>query len=293
MKLLKEPLLHFVVAGAFLFAGYAWLNREQADGNGIEPVQIGDGEVRWLKETWANQWLREPDTHELQGLVADLVTEELLAREAREMGLGENDTIVRRRLAQKLKFLIEDTSRQVEPTDDELRQFHAANPVRFQTAARVSFRQIFFNPEKRKDANADARAALVELQAAGRSQLAATVGDRLLLDAEFSDADEQAVSSVLGPDFARAIFALKPGAWKGPLESAYGVHLVSIADLTAARLRPFEDVRDKVLVEWRREKERLAQRDYLARLREKYGVILDESVKALLGTEPPAAMAAQ
>ncbi len=293
MNLLREPLLHFAVAGALLFAAYAWLNREQADANGIGPVQIGDGEVRWLKETWANQWLREPDTHELQGLVVDLVTEELLAREAREMGLGDNDTIVRRRLAQKLKFLIEDTSRQVEPTDDELWQFHAANSVRFQTGARVSFTQIFFNPEKRKDANSDARAALVELRAAGRNDATATIGDRQLIDTEFSHADEQAVSSVFGPDFARAIFALEPGPWRGPLESAYGFHLVSIADLTAARQRPFEEVRDKVLVEWQREKERLAQRDYLARLREKYGVVLDESVKALLGTEPLAAMAAQ
>lgn len=285
MNLLREPLLHFAVGGAILFAGYAWLDREQADTSRLEPVRIGEGEIRWLKETWANQWLRAPSTQELHGLVADLVSEELLAREAREMGLDENDTIVRRRLAQKLKFLVEDTSRLVEPTEVELRQFYEANSARFQTGARVSFRQIFFNPEQRKDAFSDAKAALVELKAAGDNDLAATIGDRLLLDAEFRDVDEQAVSSMFGPDFARAVFALKPGVWSEPIKSGYGVHLVSIADTSAAKQHSFEEVRDEVLQEWRREKERDANRDYLARLREKYGVVLDGSVKELLGTE--------
>lgn len=292
MKPLREPLLHFAVGGAILFAGYTWLNRDHADISGLEPVRIGEGEVRWLKETWTNQWLRGPTNQELQGLVADLVTEELLAREALEMRLDENDTIVRRRLAQKLKFLVEDTSRLVEPTEEELRQFYAANAARFQAGPRVSFSHIYFNPEQRKDAMSDAKAVLFELQAPGRGDLPATIGDRLLLDAEFRDADEQTLSSMFGPDFTRAVFALSPGAWSGPIKSGYGVHLVSIADLTAAKQRPFEEVRDEVLEDWRHERERAANRNYLARLREKYGVVLDDSVKALLGTEPVPNMAA-
>lgn len=293
MRLLREPLLHFTVGGAILFAGYAWLNPERANPTGPDPVQIGEGEVRWLKETWANQWLRGPSTEELQGLVADLVTEELLAREAREMGLDQHDTIVRRRLAQKLKFLVEDTSRLVEPTEEELRQFYEANAARFHTRATVSFTQIFFSPAQRKDATSDANAALIELKTAGRSDLAGIIGDRLLLDLEFLDADEQSVSSMFGPDFARAVFALQQGVWSGPLKSGYGVHLVSVAHLTAAKQRPFAEARGEVLQEWRREKEKVANREYLARLREKYGVELDDRVKALLGTGPPPDMVAR
>jgi parvulin-like peptidyl-prolyl isomerase len=285
MRLLREPLLHFAVGGAILFAGYAWLNPERANPTGPDPVQIGEGEVRWLKETWANQWLRGPSTEELQGLVADLVTEELLAREAREMGLDDHDTIVRRRLAQKLKFIVEDTSRLVEPTEEELRQFYGANAARFHTRATVTFTQIFFSPAQRKDATSDANAALIELKSAGRSDRAGTIGDRLLLDLEFQDADEQSVSSMFGPDFAGAVFALQQGVWSGPLKSGYGVHLVSVAHLTAAKQRPFADARSAVLQEWRREKEKIANREYLARLREKHGVELDDSVKTLLGTE--------
>ncbi|SCW63119.1 Parvulin-like peptidyl-prolyl isomerase [Rhizobium mongolense subsp. loessense] len=292
MNLLREPLLHFVVGGALLFAGYVWLDRERTDASDLEPVRIGEGEVRWLEETWANQWLRAPSTQELQELVADLVSEELLAREAREMGLDRNDTIVRRRLAQKLKFIVEDTSGLIEPNEAELRQFYEANVARFQSGARVSFTQIFFNPALRKDASSDAKAALVELKRARDTDLAAMLGDRWLLDTEVRDADEQAVSGMFGPDFARAVFALKPGMWSEPVKSGYGIHLVSIANSSAGRQPPFEEVRDEVLQEWRREKEKGANRDYIARLREKYGVVLDDSVKELLGADRVADMAA-
>ena len=94
MKILTEPLLHFAVAGVVLFSAYAWLNGSRPASDGVEPVRIGAGQIQWLKQTYSSQWLRPPDATELQGLVvADLVNEELLAREAQAMGLGENDTI--------------------------------------------------------------------------------------------------------------------------------------------------------------------------------------------------------
>ena len=92
----------------------------------------------------------------MRGLVAGFLEEELFAREAKALGLDQNDTIVRRRLAQKLTFLVDDTSRIVEPTDEELRRFYNANAERFRAEARVSFTQLFFNPERRQHAESDA-----------------------------------------------------------------------------------------------------------------------------------------
>jgi hypothetical protein len=91
-----------------LFAAYAWLNR----GGGAAPdaVCITTAEVHWLQEMWARQWQRPPNEQELRGLIADYVKEALLAREARALGLDEHDTVVRRRLAQKLEFLVQDTA---------------------------------------------------------------------------------------------------------------------------------------------------------------------------------------
>ena len=111
-----------------------------------EPVHIGNGEVRWLKETFANQWQRTPTDDELRGLVAGFVEEELLAREAKTLGLDQNDTIVRRRLAQKLTFLVDDTSRVAEPSDEELRQFYNKNAERFRVEPRFVLHADFLQP---------------------------------------------------------------------------------------------------------------------------------------------------
>jgi hypothetical protein len=282
MKLLREPLLHFAVAAVVLFSVYAWLNKGRPASEAVEPVRISQGDIQWLRETYTSQWLRPPDAQELQGLVTDLVNEELLAREAQTMGLGENDTIVRRRLAQKLKFLVEDTSRLAEPTDGELRQYFEKNAARFETGATISFIHIFFNPQGRADATLDATAALDELRKAGANAQVVEIGDRFLLDTKFRDADEQIVSNMFGADFAKAVFIIEPGVWSGPLKSGYGLHLAFIVTKTAPGHPVFDTVRDKVAEEWRREKEEAINREYLTRLREKYGIVLDDSVKALL-----------
>jgi parvulin-like peptidyl-prolyl isomerase len=293
MKVLREPLLHFAVAALALFSVYAWLNQGRPTSDRVAPLKITEGDVQWLRETYTSQWLRPPDARELQGLVTDLVNELLLAREAQAMGLGENDTIVRRRLAQKLKFLIEDTSRLAEPTEGELLQYFAANAARFETDATISFTHVFFNPQGRADAKLDATTALAALRKASPTAKAADIGDRFLLDTEFRDADEQTVSNMFGEDFARAIFASEPGAWSGPWKSGYGLHLVFLGTKGAPSRPVFSIVRDKVAAEWRREREEAIGREYLARLREKYGVALDAGVKALLGPQSTTDVAVQ
>jgi hypothetical protein len=286
MRLYRDPLLNFAVAGALLFIGYALMNDGETDRPSTEPVHIGKGEVRWLKETFANQWQRTPTDDELRGLVAGLLEEELLAREAKTLGLDQNDTIVRRRLAQKLTFLVDDTSRIVEPTDDELHRLYNTNAERFRVDARLSFTQVFFNPERRQHAETDAKAALVSISTSGGDDRATTIGDPTLLETEFRDVDAQTVSNVFGADFARTVFLLKPGSWAGPVKSAYGVHLVRTTDLRPATLRAFQEVRPKVLEEWRRQHEDQTKALYLGRLREKYGVVIDDSVSPLLAAPP-------
>ena len=277
LKLFKDPLLHFVVAGAVLFAGYGLINGGGTNMPATDPVHIGEGEIRWLKETFANQWQRPPTDEELHGLVAGFLEEEVLAREAKTLGLDQNDTIVRRRLAQKLAFLVDDTSQIVEPTDEELRRFYYTHAERFRTEARVSFTQVFFNPERRLHAETDAQAALASVSTMGGDERATAMGDPTLLETEFHDLDAQAVSNVFGADFARTLFLLKPGSWAGPLKSGYGVHLVWITDLRPATLRPFQEVRPKVLEEWRRQLKEQTKAQYLGKLREKYGVVIDNS----------------
>ncbi len=287
ISLLKEPLLHFLIAGSVLFGGYEWLNRNAPGPRTEDPVRIGAGEVRWLQETFASQWGRQPSSEEANDLAARLVEEELLAREARTLGLDQNDTIVRRRLAQKLTFLVEETSRLADPDEDELRRFYQDHVGRYRTEPRLSFSHIFFSSERRSNPEADARAALASFATAdGRSEQ--PQGDPLLLEGSYTDVDQQAVAAVLGAEFARAVFALRPGPWSGPVRSAFGVHLVQVTQVRPAELRPFGDVRRAVVEDWRRVRESETKAAYLARLRDKYGVVIEDGAKPLPGPEPAA-----
>jgi hypothetical protein len=284
MKVLKEPLLHFVLAGAALFGAFAWMNRaaEIPTAGKATQIHIGAGDVQWMAENWTTQWRRAPTREELRGLVSDYLNEQLLAREARALGLEDNDVIVRRRLAQKLTFLIDDTLRRAEPSETELQQFYEANAPRFRSIARISFTQIYFSPERRADARSDAVDALRVLHAADAALTTGPQGDRLLIETEFHDETEQSISGVFGPGFARAVFSLKSEAWSGPIESGFGLHLVRTSTLREGRLPPLSEVRARVVEEWRNAQEKSARDRYLDELRKKYNIVADEAVKALV-----------
>lgn len=284
MRLLKEPLLHFLVIGTALFGMYTWKNRGAGETNPVIQVRISEGDVLWLMKTWTQQWHREPTCEELCGLVTEFLKEELLAREAREMGLDENDTIVRRRLAQKLEFLILDTSRFAEPTDDDLRRFYEKNLESFRDASKISFTHIYFNCDQRTDAEVDAKVALAELSHSNAPAKITDMGDRLLIDSEFQNVDEQTVSVQFGKDFAHTVFTIKQGEWQGPIESSYGLHLVRVSEMKPFRQRELAEVRTRVLDLWREQRQHEDKERYFTGLLKKYNVVIDERVKPLIGS---------
>jgi hypothetical protein len=281
MNPLREPLLQFLVAGGVLFSGYAWLNQGAADATvgDQSPVRIGSGELRWLRETFSSQSLRAPTSVEMDGLVETLVAEELLAREARVMGLDRGDTIVRRRLAQKLEFFVADTTRIAEPGDPELRAFYEVHRDLYQSEPKLSFEQVYFSAHQRLQPVSDAVAALT-MVSSGRGDAGSLDGDPLPLERVFTEVDQRSLSGLFGADFASAVFTLPTAAWEGPVKSAFGFHLVRVTSRTAAARRPFEEVRTSVLEDWRRTTGAQTKLAYLAKLRDKYGVVIEDQRKA-------------
>jgi len=263
-------LVHFFVAGALLFAAHAWLDR----GGDDEPevIRVTAAEVEWLAGIWERQFQRQPDAKELRGIVADHIKEQLLAREALALRLDVDDTIVRRRLAQKMRFLIEDTIRLAEPPEDALRAFYAADPARYVAPARITFTQVFFREE------AAARHGLIDVASKNPAEL----GDPTLLEREYFDFDEQAVANALGADFATRVLALEPGVWHGPVASAYGFHLVRVDERRAAEPRPFEEVREQVRLDWEYAERIKAEGQFFAALLAKYELDVDASVEPLV-----------
>jgi PPIC-type PPIASE domain len=267
---LMDPMVHFLLAGALLYAAHAWLNpKDRAE---ARVVRLTEAEVNWLRETWARQWHRPPDRDELRGLISDYLKEGLLAREARELGMDENDTVIRRRLAQKMEFVVKNTASLAEPGEDELYRLYIADPAKYQLPNRVSFTQIFFRSED------SARRGLQRLESLG----ADAIGDATLLERDYSGADKEAVANVFGPEFAESIFGLETRRWHGPIVSPYGFHLVKIVQHEAAKPRPFGEVRSDLVEEWHSTQQSRAYADYISTLLKKYEVIVEGNAGPLV-----------
>jgi hypothetical protein len=132
------------------------------------------------------------------------------------------------------------------------------------------------------DVVTNAKMALARLLRVGATERAPELGDRLLVEAEFYDVDEQTVASQFGHEFAATVFALSPGVWHGPIESSYGLHLVRVIEVQPARQQEFAEVRAQVLERWRTQRQQEDNETYFAGLLKKYDVVVDESLKPLL-----------
>jgi hypothetical protein len=287
-QILKEPLLHFLVIGAVLFGAYAWLNRD-GGGSPAREVPLAESDVKWLTDTFALEHRRQPTPEELSGLVHDFVKEMLFAREAQERGFDKDDIVVRRRLAQKMTFVLQDNSARAEPSEDELRTFYATHEAELRTGPqtmftrpKISFAQIFFSSQQHADPAADASHALQLLAQGALAARTSELGDPTPLPGEMQEADERAVANRFGAKFAARIFELMPGGWQGPIESSKGVHLVRVGALLPGHLRPFEEIRGEVLERWREERQRENEEKYFVGLLKKYRLVPDARVKALV-----------
>jgi hypothetical protein len=216
---------------------------------------------------------RLPTRQELKGLVEAQIREEILYREALAMGLDQDDTIVRRRMAQKVEFMFNDLVDAVDPSDEELQRFLSENPDRFIEPARTSFVHVYLNADRRgQKAESDARQLLQSLDPEQEEIDTAAVGDPFMLGYVFDDQSEQQVSRMFGSDFAKSLSEIKAGHWQGPIASGYGLHLVYVKDRIETRLPPLAEIRDSVLYELLTEKRLEANQAYYKALRDRYDV---------------------
>lgn len=288
-RFLREPLLHFVLLGGALFALHAMRSEP---GERANRIVIGAAQVEHLAAGFARTWMRPPRPEELDGLIQEYVREEVASREALELGLDRDDTIVRRRLRQKLEFVTESLAALVEPTDAELQAFVGDHPEKFRLEARTSFEQLFVSTERRGSAaEADARALLAEL-ASGGGGASDELGDPTLLPGVLELASASEIDRLFGDGFARALEATEPGRWAGPFPSAYGLHLVLVREREPGRLPALAEARDAVRSEWLAAKRGQALEEFYASLLERYEVVLESPPPAGDPTPTPAGSSA-
>jgi len=249
MKLLREPLLHFLMLGAAIFAAFAFITRHKTDKPG--EIVVTQGTLDNIATGFAHTWQRPPTEGELQGLVCDYIREEAAYREALSMGLDRDDTIVRRRLRQKLEFISDDLASHAEPSDADLDMFLRTHPGLFKTEPLFSFRQIYLNPQlHRTDLQRDESRVLAELRSPGSLGNPSSLGDPFLLAQSFENVSLAEVKQTFGEQFAAGLSALSPGQWHGPVNSGYGAHLVFVSQRSEGHLPALAGVRDQVRREW-------------------------------------------
>jgi hypothetical protein len=249
MKLIREPLFHFLLLGATIFAVYGLATRHKTDKPG--EIVVTQGTFENLVTGFSRTWQRPPTEEELQGLVRDYIREEAAYREALTLGLDRDDMIVRRRLRQKLEFLSDELATRTEPSGAELQSFLQTHTGLFQSEPVFSFRQIYFNPQLHgANLHRDMARALEGLERAGSRANTADLGDPFLLERSFENVSLSDVKKTFGDQFALAVAALQLGMWQGPIDSGYGTHLVFVAQRSEGRLPALDEVRDQVRREW-------------------------------------------
>jgi hypothetical protein len=279
-RLVREPLVHFVCAGALLFGAYALLHPEILARDASHRIELTDDDLRQISAGWLAQGRPAPSPDEMRSLVESRIREEVMYREALALGLDQGDTIVKRRLAQKMEFLFEDVSALREPGAGELEAYFVENSARFAQPARVTFRQLYFSPDRRGERARDDAARALEKLASERvdSTAAESLADPFMFQDYYGDRLFDQVATAFGPGFADALFRTKPGAWQGPVQSGYGWHLVYVDSRTPERTPAFAEVEADVRAAWlEAQRDELAQRA-LEEMKSRYVIVVPDNL---------------
>ena len=278
---LREPLGHFLLIGAALFATYSWLAPADPVGERIVVTQAGADE---LARQFAARWARPPTEQELAGLIESWVRDEVFYREGLSLGLDRDDPVIKRRVRQKLEVMSEERLAGDAPTEAQLNEYLARQADRFRVPMRVSFEQIYFDGmapvDEVEQAVAQARRALT------RGADAATLGTSTMLARRVNDAPLDLIGRDFGKAFAERLAELTPGEWQGPIASSYGAHLVRITQRTPASVPNLDAVRTAVTREWENERRITAAARSYAQMRERYQVVIEPTLPAATASAP-------
>ena len=279
-RFLREPLVHFLLLGALIFAAFKFISSETSQPG---KILITQGRIESLEIAFSRTWRRPPTASELEGLLRDYVREEVFAREAVALGLDKDDTIIRRRLRQKLEFVSEDIAAHAEPTDEQLRAYLKENPEAFRRDSWFTFRQVYLDPQRRgANLGRDAAQLLAQLRGAGSNADIAALGDSLMLENEFKALPASEAAKQFGEKFAAKLGEMPAGRWQGPIESGFGVHLVFMSERADGSLPALEHVRPAVRREWANARRMEANEKFYQTILHRYVVTIErpEVVKA-------------
>ena len=273
-KILREPLVHFLILGALLLFASNLINKRTS--GDTRKIVITPGQVEHLEDTFARAHQRPPDPDELKGLIRDYVREEVYYREALALGLDRDDAPIRQRLRQKMEFISEDVAAQAQPTGEQLRSYLSDHPEKFRIDKHFTFTQVYLDRARHgRRLNSDAQQMLAQLNKSGPSADVSNMGDPFLLEGNTENVSSRDVAREYGEKFAASLAEFPTGKWAGPVESGMGMHLVCVTNRTDGRLPQFDEVREAVRREWANDYRLESNRKFYEALLNRYTVTVE------------------
>jgi parvulin-like peptidyl-prolyl cis-trans isomerase-like protein len=246
-------------------------------GPGSNRIVITPGQIDSIVAGFVRTWQRPPTEQELKALLDEHVREEIATREAMATGLDRDDTIIRRRLRQKLEFLAEDTVDATVPTEAELQAWLDAHPELFRREVRLALRQIFLSPDKRGASLAvDARVLREQLSSSDADMDIEALGDSLMLPHDVGLSSSSELARLFGEEFVDEVIKVELGRWAGPIRSGYGLHIVFVREREAGRVPALAEVRPQVEREFTADRRQRQLQAMYARLLDRYQVVIEK-----------------
>lgn len=291
-RLLREPLVHFLAAGGLLFAVYGvWRGFGPAGATATaasadRTITVDQATLLNFLQYRSKAFETEHFTSELDAMTAEqrkeladqFVEEEMLYREARALGLEQGDYVIRQRLVQKMRFLMNDLLAAARtPTENELNTYMRVNQDRYRIEAAVTFTHVFVDAASRGDAPARQVAEQLKSQLNARHagfNDAPQYGDRFPFLRNYVERTRDYVASQFGDAFAAALEQLPTSetTWVGPLSSSHGYHVVLVTRRSESRLPSLAEVRTQVTEDWEIDRTERARAEAMRRLAAQYTV---------------------
>lgn len=264
-RLLKEPLVHFLIAGAMVF----WLMSGRPPDLGERRIVVSERIAGAIAQRFYDSFRRMPSQDELDGLIRDYVQDQVYYREALALGLDQNDEVVVRRMRRKMEGLAVADAEAATPSDKDLQALIDKDPARYAEDQRTTFQQVYLgadSPENR--AQADLK--LKQLRAGQTAN-----GVPAPLPARLEGASASEISGMFGDEFTLALRNQPPGQWVGPVASGLGLHLVRVDNRAAPAPPSLATVRQRVENDWRAAAVAKSRDESYARILEGYDVVIE------------------
>jgi len=285
-RILREPLLHFLIAGGLLFGFFSWIHRGAAQHASGKTIVVDKATLlnylqyrnKAFKPDFFEDQLNSMNAGQLEELANQYVDEELLYREAKSLGLEEGDDVIRQRLVQKMNFLIEDLAdTSGNPSDEDLAEYLKKNQAQYRIDPSVTFTHVFADTEKHGDKGARELADRLKVQLNSAHALfndAPQFGDRFPFLQNYVERTLDYVTTHFGKEFAEEIQRLMPSQaqWLGPIRSMYGYHLVLLTARSEGRVPELREIKTQVEQDWLRDRKEKARLQALHELASQYTI---------------------